>query len=417
MNNKTIIILILTLILFAFSNETFANPYKQSSLPSIEVNMNAIYSLREDDEITKLEDALGLSKKDAIMKEVPGFEGTPRIYEKSLFDDHKTKRLRPLENALAKRDDNELERLRTITIRHKPSKKVLAKKTRKSILAAKDTTTKKKAEKIPPHKTPTPVIAKTPTPSSLSPTEFAIPKEDLKMPILPVEQKLDDLELLPIPHMPTLPKSFKIPSSLHTVQEIKPIEEEEVRIPSDKEFRDQIKESLFGFSKDAIKKPKDSDLLIPPLLTKSVESKTKRQKVKSDDITAAIDNILGDIGGANDKIARAPVIPDLLLPTTQSGKISETILFDSGSYLLNSEAYNILQSKIVPRLKENEDIKIDIKGFAGGDDMIKSRLLSLNRATEVRKYLIDLGIKTKRLHVAIGEIQTGIYADRVEINE
>ncbi len=73
---------------------------------------------------------------------------------------------------------------------------------------------------------------------------------------------------------------------------------------------------------------------------------------------------------------------------------------------------------VVGALSDDEDLRVQILAFAGGDDLTASRArrLSLSRALAVREYLKAEGIDPRRIDVrALGDKATGEPKNRVDV--
>ncbi|MEC7397433.1 MAG: OmpA family protein [Pseudomonadota bacterium] len=75
--------------------------------------------------------------------------------------------------------------------------------------------------------------------------------------------------------------------------------------------------------------------------------------------------------------------------------------------------------KLADRMKTNEDIRIQLMGFANGNSgsASQARRSSLFRALSVRNYLMKQGVRTTRMDVrALGQTSVkGVSPDRVDI--
>lgn len=73
---------------------------------------------------------------------------------------------------------------------------------------------------------------------------------------------------------------------------------------------------------------------------------------------------------------------------------------------------------VLGALSADEDLRVQILAFAGGDDLTASRArrLSLSRALAVREYLKAGGIDSRRIDVrALGDKATGEPKNRVDV--
>ena len=94
-----------------------------------------------------------------------------------------------------------------------------------------------------------------------------------------------------------------------------------------------------------------------------------------------------------------------------------SMVFDPDSPRLGERARADLQV-LAKRMLKNEDLGLQVLAYAAGDEesASKARRLSLSRALEVRKVLMDLGVRSTRIEVrALGNKQDGRGpADRVD---
>ncbi|MGE5505779.1 MAG: OmpA family protein [Actinomycetota bacterium] len=93
-----------------------------------------------------------------------------------------------------------------------------------------------------------------------------------------------------------------------------------------------------------------------------------------------------------------------------------SILFASDSASLPSAARTELED-VARRMEKDDALNLQLMAYAEGDESnaSKARRLSLSRALEVRKQLMDLGVRSTRIEVrALGNKSEGGPADRVD---
>lgn len=94
-----------------------------------------------------------------------------------------------------------------------------------------------------------------------------------------------------------------------------------------------------------------------------------------------------------------------------------TVVYASSEISMNAGLQKQIDSKIVPMLKKNRALRLQIQAFASeiADDRHTSRQRSLARALAVRTYLIGLGIEPERLDMrAMGSQSDKDPLDRVD---
>ncbi|HET8728458.1 MAG TPA: OmpA family protein [Alphaproteobacteria bacterium] len=94
-----------------------------------------------------------------------------------------------------------------------------------------------------------------------------------------------------------------------------------------------------------------------------------------------------------------------------------TIAFDPGSEELSPSGGRLL-SGLAQRLMENEELRLQVRAYAGGtpETASQARRLSLNRALAVRTFLIDRGVRGTRIDVrALGNTALEGSQDRVDL--
>jgi outer membrane protein OmpA-like peptidoglycan-associated protein len=94
-----------------------------------------------------------------------------------------------------------------------------------------------------------------------------------------------------------------------------------------------------------------------------------------------------------------------------------SVVFEGESANLPPVAVDRLKD-MAARLKGEEEMRIQLMAYAGGDDMqaSKARRLSLSRALAVRTYLIENGVRSTRIDVrALGNKTTEEPVNRVDV--
>ena len=118
----------------------------------------------------------------------------------------------------------------------------------------------------------------------------------------------------------------------------------------------------------------------------------------------------------------APAPPQQLAaaPSSVGGSVRKgdnvTILFaDDSSHLPDSVRGDL--ERVAQKLEKDEGLSLQLMAYAAGDEAnaSKARRLSLSRALEVRKYLMEMGVRSTRIEVrALGNKVEGGPADRVD---
>lgn len=121
--------------------------------------------------------------------------------------------------------------------------------------------------------------------------------------------------------------------------------------------------------------------------------------------------------------AAAPVLTPVAAPTpapaisSSRGGDTLTVPFATESARLPDASHGELD-RLVKRMQKDDGLGLQLLAYADGDDAnaSKARRLSLSRALEVRKYLMDQGLRSTRIEVrALGnKIEGGGPADRVD---
>ncbi|MBC7950246.1 MAG: OmpA family protein [Rhodospirillaceae bacterium] len=117
------------------------------------------------------------------------------------------------------------------------------------------------------------------------------------------------------------------------------------------------------------------------------------------------------------QLAALTPAPAPVAPVSSKGGDTLSVAFGSDSARL-SEAVHPELDKLVKRLQKDEGLGLQLLAYAEGDDASasKARRLSLSRALEVRKYLMEQGVRSTRIEVrALGNKLEGAGpADRVD---
>jgi outer membrane protein OmpA-like peptidoglycan-associated protein len=110
-------------------------------------------------------------------------------------------------------------------------------------------------------------------------------------------------------------------------------------------------------------------------------------------------------------------LPSSEPPALSGGSDTISLAFDAEDAKVSDRARNDLVT-LVKRMQKDEDLNLQLLAYASGDEASasKARRLSLSRALEVRKYLMDKGIRSTRIEVrALGNKLDGRGAsDRVD---
>lgn len=110
-------------------------------------------------------------------------------------------------------------------------------------------------------------------------------------------------------------------------------------------------------------------------------------------------------------------LPSAETPAMSGGSDTISLVFAPEDAKVGESARSDLAA-LVRRLQKDEDLNLQLLAYASGDDASasKARRLSLSRALEVRKFLMDKGVRSTRIEVrALGNKQDGRGpADRVD---
>lgn len=110
-------------------------------------------------------------------------------------------------------------------------------------------------------------------------------------------------------------------------------------------------------------------------------------------------------------------LPSSEPPAMSGGSDTISLAFDAEDAKVSDRARNDLTT-LVKRMQKDEDLNLQLLAYASGDEASasKARRLSLSRALEVRKYLMDKGIRSTRIEVrALGNKLDGRgSSDRVD---
>lgn len=93
-------------------------------------------------------------------------------------------------------------------------------------------------------------------------------------------------------------------------------------------------------------------------------------------------------------------LPSSEPPAMSGGTDTISLAFDAEDAKVSDRARNDLTT-LVKRMQKDEDLNLQLLAYASGDEASasKARRLSLSRALEVRKYLMDKGIRSTRIEV------------------
>lgn len=93
-------------------------------------------------------------------------------------------------------------------------------------------------------------------------------------------------------------------------------------------------------------------------------------------------------------------LPSSEPPAMSGGSDTISLAFDAEDAKVSDRARNDLVT-LVKRMQKDEDLNLQLLAYASGDEASasKARRLSLSRALEVRKYLMDKGIRSTRIEV------------------
>lgn len=93
-------------------------------------------------------------------------------------------------------------------------------------------------------------------------------------------------------------------------------------------------------------------------------------------------------------------LPSSEPPAMSGGSDTISLAFDADEAKVSDRARNDLAT-LVKRLQKDEDLNLQLLAYASGDEASasKARRLSLSRALEVRKYLMDKGVRSTRIEV------------------
>ncbi|MBR9973481.1 OmpA family protein [Magnetospirillum sp. J10] len=110
-------------------------------------------------------------------------------------------------------------------------------------------------------------------------------------------------------------------------------------------------------------------------------------------------------------------LPSSDVPSLSGGSDTISLIFAPDEAKVGDSVRSDLAA-LVKRLQKDEDLNLQLLAYAAGDEASasKARRLSLSRALEVRKFLMDKGVRSTRIEVrALGNKQDGRGpADRVD---
>lgn len=150
----------------------------------------------------------------------------------------------------------------------------------------------------------------------------------------------------------------------------------------------------------------------PPVMPRAVLKQAEVTMPVSD---AEYEQIAENMERVPVQVAIAPPKPVLTSKTVSPADL--TLEFDRTSESLNATAQEKLKN-IIAHMIADEDTKLQVRAYATGDDGSKSgaRSKSLTRATEVRSFLMDNGIKPTRVIVrALGHETDRKPLDRIDL--
>ncbi len=114
--------------------------------------------------------------------------------------------------------------------------------------------------------------------------------------------------------------------------------------------------------------------------------------------------------------APAPPVQTASAPPVSGQEPSFRVLFDNGSAKISDAARGPLE-ELSNKMKESEDLRVQLLAYAGGtsETASQARRLSLSRALAVRSFLIGQGVRSTRMDVrALGNKAESGPADRVD---
>lgn len=130
-----------------------------------------------------------------------------------------------------------------------------------------------------------------------------------------------------------------------------------------------------------------------------------------------ISKLAAEVDGTTQQMAAAPPVEEPKFPVVPSAA-DLTLDFPGNSSDLTSAA----QRKLDAVIRQMEDLadggRLQVRGYATGEDGSKSsaRRIALSRALSVRSYLMDKGVKAKRVDVrALGAETDRNPLDRVDL--
>jgi len=187
------------------------------------------------------------------------------------------------------------------------------------------------------------------------------------------------------------------PSAADTTAAIETAAQVEVPLPSPKPF---VRPSLIVTDKK------------PPVLPRAV---LKQAEVTMPISTTEYAQIAENMEAVPVEVAMAPPKP-VYAPKAASAA-DMTLEFDRASESLSPAAHDKLQS-VIAQMNADDSAKLQVRAYATGDDGSKAaaRSKSLTRATEVRSFLMDNGIKPTRIIVrAMGQETDRKPLDRIDL--
>lgn len=103
---------------------------------------------------------------------------------------------------------------------------------------------------------------------------------------------------------------------------------------------------------------------------------------------------------------------ELVISTVSKTKeeipIIPVVFFANGSSEINRNRFSPMLSSIAQRLKQNQDISIELRGFYDAStESSKGKELAIKRAEAVRDYLISQGVEARSIRVITDEYESG----------
>ena len=259
-----------------------------------------------------------------------------------------------------------------------------------------------------------------PKPSSIKPNpkpkkEVVIPKKLERVePLTEVIQKVQ-------PEIPST-QTIITPSTIEVLEPevVKEIEVEKIKLSSPPKKLEPIDliQKVKPTSQGIVKGPKT----MPAIKKKDVEAEVlyaPKTKEPANLIDRAQEK---EIIEEKSKVKKVEPSPDYTLPKFKilaDGSRKLHMVFEPNDKTANDNHRYAIQEMILPRLKENKELRLRLESYASkqNNSLSGDRRISLSRVMALRKFLLDNAIEANRLDIRSLGAQTNTHPmDRVEIH-